>query len=97
MLLASNEKAVADFGYRGKPNTIDLPDQGSPEWQAEMALAWARHESCNNQFKKFAALKNTFRHSVELHQDVVYAIAVITQLRIENGETLFDIDAYGDN
>jgi len=97
MLLASNEKAVADLGYRGEQNTIDLPDQGSPEWQAEMALAQARHESYNNRFKKFAALKNTFRHSVKLHQDVFYAVAVITQLRIENGDTLFDIDAYGDN
>ena len=95
MLLAEGEKAVADLGYRGEPGTIKLPDDGTPEWQAQKAEARARHETCNKRFKQWNVMKNTFRHPIEFHQDCFTAVAVITQLQLENGYPLFSIEAFG--
>ena len=53
----------------------------------------ARHETCNRRLKVWGCLKQKFRHDiVHFHQDCFFAVAVIEQLRIEHGETLFEVD-----
>ena len=36
-------------------------------------------------------MQNNFRHGVDLHCNCMYAIAVLTQLSIENGHPLFNV------
>lgn len=91
MLLADDEKAVADKGYRGEPATIDLPDEGSIEWQRQKARARARHETCNRRFKTWNAIGTQFRHNINFHQACFHAVATITELQIENGKPLFEL------
>lgn len=91
MLLAADEKAVADKGYQGEPDTIDLPDEGSIEWQQQKNRARARHETCNRRFKTWNVMGMRFRHNIDFHENCFHAVAVITQLQLENGNPLFDI------
>jgi hypothetical protein len=52
----------------------------------------ARHETVNKRFKQFGCLHERFRHDAAKHGDVFRAVAVITQLAIENGEPLFGVE-----
>ena len=52
----------------------------------------ARHETVNRRFKQFGALKQVFRHNVGVHRVVFESVVVITQLGINNGEKLFQVD-----
>ena len=86
----ANERAEADLGYRGEPEAIDLPHEG-PEYLIEAKTrARNRHETCNKRFKNWACMSCNFRHGVALHSECFNAVAVLTQLAIENGEPLFD-------
>ena len=89
-LLAAGEQAEADLGYRGEMETIDLPDEGPHHMILAKKRARMRHETCNKRFKNWACMQTNFRHGVDVHRDCMYAIAVLTQLAIENGEPLFD-------
>ncbi|GFH50665.1 hypothetical protein CTEN210_07141 [Chaetoceros tenuissimus] len=51
----------------------------------------ARQETVNRRFKEFNILHDVFRHKKEKHGIVFDAIAVITQLTIENGNKLYDV------
>ena len=88
-LLDEGERAEADLGYRGKPDTIDLPDEGPFHLILAKKRARMRHETCNRRFKNWGCLTSNFRHGVDVHRDCMYAITVLTQLAIENGEPLF--------
>ena len=55
-----------------------------------MKVLMSRHETVNRRFKQWAILHDRFRHPEELHEDVFTAIAVITQLEIENGAHIWD-------
>ena len=100
MLALEEEKAIADLGYRGRneADTIDLPEHGSAQWQQQKSRARARHETCNRRFKSWSVMQHRFRHSnIMYHQDCFHAVAVLTQLRLENGDALFDVgDMNGD-
>ena len=89
-LANAGEKAVADKGYRGEPDVIDLPDEGSDMYQYYKGLARARHEQCNRRLKQFGCLAQRFRHSVDFHRYCFDAVVVLTQLSIESGESLWD-------
>ena len=90
MLIPANECTEADKGYCGEPQTIDLPDEGTADMILAKKRAHMRHEMCNRQFKNWVCLNSNFRHAISLHHDCMFAIAVLTQLAIENGEPLFD-------
>ena len=92
MLLQAGEKAVADLGYRGEPATINLPEEGTQEWIYRMAVARARHETCNRRFKQWNILQHRFRHNVDDHTTYFTAVAVITQLQIETTSPLFELN-----
>ena len=49
-----------------------------------------RQESCNKLFKDWEALKQIFRHDLLLHGDVMRTIVIITQIKINSGERLFE-------
>ena len=91
LLEASDERAKADLGYCGEPLRIDLPLEGTEDMILAKKRARMRHETCNKRFKNWACMDTNFRHGVALHRDCMYAIAVLTQLAIENGEPLFDL------
>ena len=49
-----------------------------------------RQDTVNKRFKDWGALRQIWRHSIPLHGDVFRAIAVMTQLAINQGEKLFE-------
>ena len=85
----------ADNGYRGCEMAVRTPscpdvviDRAKQKIQAKVR---ARHETVNERFKNWGVLKDCFRHSFERHGLVFRAVAVITQLSLENGEPLFNV------
>ena len=52
----------------------------------------SRQETVNKRFKQWEILVQVYRHDITMHGYVFRAIAVITQLAIENGEPLFPVD-----
>ena len=89
-LLEDRERAEADLGYRGEPEVIDLPDEGSIDMILAKKRARMRHETCNKRFKNWNCMSQNFRHGVAMHRDCMIAVAVLTQLAIQSGEPLFD-------
>ena len=93
-MLLCREYVEADDGYRGEPNCVRTPsDLFITENKKKLkCIARRRHETCNRRFKHWGALQNTFRHSAKDHEFVFTAIAVITQIEIENDEPLFQVN-----
>ena len=56
----------------------------------------SRHETINKWSKHWQFLKQVYWHDIRVHQDVFAAIAVISQLAIQNGEPLFSVE-YNDD
>ena len=90
LLLECDERAEADKGYRGEPEVIDLPHKGPRELLLAKKRARIRHETCNKRFKNWSCLNTSFRHGVDLHSDCMHVVVVLTQLAIEDGQTLFN-------
>ena len=84
------EWIIADRGYRKEGLRILTPIGIEQE-----SLIRARHESINRKLKYFNCLKNPFRHGQEKHQQSFYAIAVLTQLSMQNGHAAFDVNYDG--
>ena len=97
--LAANERVEADDGYVGEsPQHIKCPKSFSnPEETLSMqGIVRNRQETVNKRFKQWGILKQVYRHDIPDHGDVFRAIAVITQIAINNSEPLFSVD-YDDN
>ena len=99
LLLASNERAEADLGYRGEPFCVDLPEEGCffrGEQQKKLkARVRSRHETVNSRLKNFACLSQPFKHRLSKHKYCFNAVAVITQVSIKyGGKSLFPIYNY---
>lgn len=93
--LGDGEKVEADLGYRGEPGCVSVPDCSAflnPVGRRQKALARSRHETLNKRLKQWHCLHDTFRHDLVKHGSVFRAVAVITQVAIENGEPLFSVD-----
>jgi len=91
--LEDGEMVEADLGYRGEPQYVKTPQPGN-DVQARVR-SW--HETVNKRFKQWNCLSRVFQHQVERHQVVFGAVAIITQLALENGEPLFDVHEYRDH
>jgi hypothetical protein len=86
--------AVADSGYRGELQHIKTPNLThfcSEEECYDASVARACHETVNSRFKSKQVLVKHFRHSLAFHSACFCAVAVITQLNIEAGESLFPV------
>ena len=94
----SGEKVEADFGYRGEKCLKTPADHGNNELRKIQKLhVHSRQEHVNKRFKQFNCLKHVWRHERHLHIFAFDAIAVITQLEIENGSPLWQPDYDWDN
>jgi hypothetical protein len=91
------ERVEADEGYRGHPDKIECPgnDANPAENGAMQGRVRARHEMLNGRLKNWGILSQVFRHHITRHGDLFRVCAVVTQLTIENGEPLFEVE-YGD-
>ena len=93
--LNEGEMANADLGYRGEDERIKTPQLYhfiSKESKRMADTAQARHETVSGKFKIFKVLTEPFRHSLEKQSSCFRAVAVITQLKIENGNPLFQVE-----
>ena len=52
----------------------------------------ARHETLNGWLKNWGILSQVFRLHIMMHGDVFRACTVVTQLTVENGEPLFEVN-----
>jgi hypothetical protein len=93
-MLDENEMVEADAGYAYRGAASDgiirsRDDYNTKEEKQEKSEVRARHETCNRRFKVWGILKQQFRNDRKKHQLVFYAIAVMTQMSIDNGDVLF--------
>ena len=89
------ERVVADKGYVGDaPQFVKCPNSRTlrREHKKMTRQVSARHETINTRFKFWGILKQVYRHNIEDHGDVVYALGVIIQLSVEHGEQLYRVD-----
>jgi len=92
--LEEGERVEADNGYVGAADKIKCPNNPCNPVANEGIQSRARfcHETINGHFKTWQILKNTYRHDVSRHDKVFRAIAIITQIGIENGEPLVQVE-----
>ena len=93
--LDEDERVEADDGYIGEARwKVKCPASfpNPAEKEAMQSRVRSRQETVNKRFKQWENLKQVFCHDVMLHGTVFRAIAVITQLAIQNGEPLFSVD-----
>ena len=92
--LEPGERVEADEGYRGHPDKIKCPgnDANPAENRGMQGRARARHETLNGWLKNWGILSQVYRHDIMRHGDVFRACAVLTQLTVENGELLFEVE-----
>lgn len=94
-MLRDGEMVEADNGYRGEHNHVRTPvDYVSTTDKKQKAKAMARQETINRRFKQFGALKQVFRHDISVHRVVFESVTVITEMNIDKGDRLFDVDGY---
>jgi hypothetical protein len=87
--LANGEKVLADAGFRGEPEHVVTPTGVRGDLGQQVR---GRHETVNRRFKQFGVLHRVFRHELIKHQSAFTAVAVITELALENGEPLFGVE-----
>ncbi|KAL3924013.1 MAG: hypothetical protein SGARI_006112 [Bacillariaceae sp.] len=96
-MLAKGEMIETDagYGYHGAGTcgfVRSRDDFFSKAEKREKSELRARHETVNHRFKTWGILKQQFRNDRKKHQFVFYAIAVLTQLQIQNGNVLFCLE-----
>jgi hypothetical protein len=92
--LDPGEQVEADEGYIGHPDKIKCPQNvGTPakKW-AMQGRVRAHQETLNRQLKTWGIFSQVYRHNIMWHGDVFWVCAVVTQLTIENGEPLFEVE-----
>jgi hypothetical protein len=90
--LGPNERVEADDGYRGEhPRHVKCPNgfPSEPETEFMQSRCRSRQETVNKHFKDWGAMRQLWRHPIEMHGDAFRAIAIVTQLSIDGGERLF--------
>jgi hypothetical protein len=93
--LDDGERVEADDGYRGEsPKFVKCPAFIGSHQAMESAAAYVRrrHETINKRFKQWGVLKQVFRGDTRTHGKYFRFVAIVTQLAIESGEPLFQVD-----
>ena len=92
------ETVEADDGYIGEsPFRAKVPKavlSRPSEADAFQRRVQGRHETINARLKFFAILEDRFRHDITQHGYVFRAVAVLVQLSIRNGDSLFTTTDY---
>jgi len=98
-MLDEGERMEADDGYAGEaPKYIKCPGSFTND-AAKLSMQQrvrSRHETVNKRFKQWGCMRQRFRHSVTHPSAAFHAVAVLTQLAMEFGEPLFEVD-YSDD
>ncbi len=85
----------ADNGYIGEvPQKVKCPGCTLNPTENLAMQNWvrSRHKSLNGQLKNWAILTSLYRHDLMEHGNVFWAINVITQISINVGEKLFEVN-----
>jgi hypothetical protein len=91
LMLDNGEQVVADKGYRGEVAC-------HIERNHITGIIRARHETVNARLKMWNCLQATWRHDLQKHILAFNSIAIVTQMELENGQPLFNVDvAYHNN
>jgi hypothetical protein len=92
--LKPGKRVEADEGYRGHPDKIKCPgnDANPAENRGMQGRVRARHEMLNGRLKTWGILFQVFRHHITVHGNVFWACAVVTQLTIQDAESLFEVE-----
>ena len=92
--LEPGERVEADNGYVGAADKIKCPDNpcNPVANKGKQSRVRSRHETINGRFKTWGILSQVYRHDITRHGEVFRAVAIITQLAIENGSPLFQVD-----
>ena len=97
--LAKNKMVEADAGYEGEDWHIRTPAAHHCRSEKEKDMkSHARHchEMVNERLKNFDVLSDDFRHSIEKHSSCFRAVSILTQLNIEHGDALWQVEYYDD-
>lgn len=85
--------AEADGGYSGEPFYIKIPKDSLSHEEIKMkTIPKSHHETADRWLQTFQILKKAFCNNLIKHSSSFWAVAVITQINIENGLPLFDIE-----
>jgi hypothetical protein len=80
------EKVWADGGYIGDPTILHRFLPGLPrEFKREMARGRSRHETVNGRFTDWFALRDVYRHDLNIHHLILGANAILTQIEMLHG------------
>jgi hypothetical protein len=90
--LYDNEFYIADGGYRDGQQWSVTPTGRHEFADRQKAVARSRHETINAKMKKWAILRNTYRHDITKHGKVFKAVANIVELRIETDSPTWEIE-----
>ena len=84
--------------YAGHPDKVKCPANpcNPPENLAMQGRVHSHHETLNGRLKNWGILRQVYCHDILCHGDVFRACAVLTQLAINEGGRLFEVE-YGDN
>ena len=94
-MLEDGERAEADDGFAGEaPKHFKTPNMftAQPEAAAMHQRVRSRHETVNKRFKQWGCMRQLFHHGVLEHSAAFRAVAVLTQLALEHGEPLFEVE-----
>ena len=91
--LGENERVEADDGYIGEaPQYVKCPKSFVNPTETEFMQQRCRNrqETVNKRFKQWGILKQRYRHDIVAHGEAFRAVVVLTQMIINNNESLFE-------
>ena len=94
--LTLNEMAGIDNEYEGEDWHLRILHYRSKRGKQMKRIAGQHHETVTEHLKHLNMRSNTFRFPLKRHSACFRAMAILTQLNIENGEPLFEVE-YNDH
>lgn len=90
--LYSSESVNSDWGYRHARRI--MPTDIFPHVRLFHGHISARHETCNERFKRFSIIRRMFRHNVQLRGRVFHAVSKMILLYISYEKPHFQINEW---
>jgi hypothetical protein len=93
--LEDGERVESDYGFRGVlPQFSKCPSSIGTlvECEAMQQRIRSRHETVNKRYKQWKLLKSIYKGKIEHHGSYFRVAAILTQLNIDYGECLFDVE-----
>lgn len=89
--IPEGKRAIADSAFKASAKASTSKPGHSRELSHFMSRVRSRMETLFLRFKVFGILSQRFRHNVQLHKDILNAVAVLVSYDMENGHPLFDV------